>query len=209
MPDVLKVVLVQPKKPEPVAEVIEPIKPEPIKPKEIQPEPIKPEPVKKIIEPKPTQKVEPAKLVAAPEAKPEPVQAEPQVPVVIAATPKAEEKPVFVAPTPQPEPVIKEDIDAVKKIFLSDVQKEINQNLRYPKMAEKRGISGMARVEVFIDNEGNVTGVEIIESSGNDSLDSEAIAVIKRSNLKKYMNEKLSGKVKSFKTRVQFTLNEQ
>ena len=213
LPDVLTVELVKPKPPEPVIEKIQPVEPvkvEPIKPKEIKPKKPKTEPIKKLAEQKPEPKTEPVKAEPAPEAKPEPKpQPEQQVPEVIAEKPNAEEKPVFVAPKPQPEQTNDEDFGAAKKAFLSDIQKEFKQNLRYPKMAEKRGISGAARVEVFIDNEGNVTAAEIIETSGNDSLDAEAIAVIKRSDLKKYMNEKLFGKVKSFKTRVQFTINEQ
>lgn len=211
VPDVLKVVLVQPKKPEPVAEVIEPIKPEPIKPKEIQPEPIKPEPVKKIIEPKPTQKVEPAKLVAAPEAKPETVLPEPQVPVVIAATPKTEEKPVFVAPTPQPEPqknigTSDEEISSARDSYKQKVLDELIRNHRYPNIARQRGVQGEVKVKITLDKEGNVTDVSVEESSGNSMLDDGAIATVKRSNLKRLYPEILRGRDYYFTTSIKFTL---
>jgi periplasmic protein TonB len=211
MPDVLKVVLVQPKKPAPVAKVIEPIKPEPkipepIKPKEIQPKPIKPEPIKKIIEPKPAQKVAQAKPEASPEAKPEPIQAEPQVPVVIAATPKMDEKPAFVAPTPQPEAVTEEDIGTARNAYIKSVHQELKRNHRYPKMAERNGISGEVRVEIKFDKEGNVVSSSVIESSGNASLDEGALATVSRSNFRQYMKKILVGHIDTIIVPIVFTL---
>ena len=211
VPDVLKVVLVQPKKPEPVAEVIEPIKPEPIKPEpirpeEIQPKPIKPEPIKKIIEPKPVQKIEQTKPETAPVASPEPIQAEPQVPVVIAATPKMDEKPAFVAPTPQPEAVSEEDIGVAKSAYIKSVHQELKRNHRYPKMAERNGISGEVRVEIKFDKEGNVVSSSVIESSGNASLDEGALATVSRSNFKQYMKKILIGHIDTIVVPIVFTL---
>ncbi len=206
LPDVLKVELVQPKKPAPVAEVIEPIKPEPIKPEPIKPAQIKPEPIKKIIEPKPAQKIAQAKPEAAPEAKPEPVQAEPQVPIVIAATPKAEEKSVFVAPTPQPEPVTEEDIGVAKSAYIKSVHQELKRNHRYPKMAERNGISGEVKVEIKFDKEGNVISANVVESSGNNSLDEGALATVNRSNFKQYMKKILVGHIDTIIVPIVFTL---
>ena len=206
LPDVLKVELVQPKKLAPVAEVIEPIKPEPIKPETIKPAQIKPKPIKKIIAPKPTQKVEPARPEALPEAKPEPVQAEPQVPVVIAAMPNAEEKPVFVAPTPQPEPVTEEDIGAARSAYIKSVHQELKRNHRYPKMAERNGVSGEVKVEIKFDKDGNVVSSNVVESSGNASLDEGALATVSRSNFKQYMKKILIGHIDTIIVPIVFTL---
>lgn len=206
LPDVLKVELVQPKKPEPIVKVIEPIKPETIKPEPIKPKEIKPDSVKKLIEPKPAQKVERAKPEAAPEAKPEPTQAEPQVPVVIAATPKAEEKPVFVAPTPQPETVTEEDIGAARSAYIKSVHQELKRNHRYPKMAERNGVSGEVKVEIKFDKEGNVVSTNVVESSGNASLDEGALATVSRSNFKQYMKKILVGHIDTIVVPIVFTL---
>ena len=206
MPDVLEVKLLQPKKTEPVAEVIEAFKPEPIKPEPIKPKEIKAEPIKKIIEPKPAQKAEQALPEAAPEAKPEPVQIEPQVPVVIAATPKTQEKPVFVAPTPQPEPVTEEDIGAARNAYIKSVHQELKRNHRYPKMAERNGVSGEVRVEIKFDKEGNVVSTNVVESSGNASLDEGALATVSRSNFKQYMKKILVGHIDTIVVPIVFTL---
>jgi periplasmic protein TonB len=209
LPDVLKVELVQPKKPKPV-EVIEP-KIEPIKPEKLKPiEPTKPkvEPIKP--PPKTTPKTEP---VPAKENKPEVAQAEPPPsPAVIAVTPKADTTPVITVPTPEPvkeKPVNDDAYNAAKGSYKSSVQKEIQRNLRYPKMAEKRRITGVAKVEIHLDKEGNVTSVNVISSSGNDSLDAEAIAVIKRSDLKQFMNDTLADRINPLTMPISFTLPEE
>ena len=199
IPDVLKVEIVQPKKPEPV-KLIEPApelpKPEPIKPK---PELAKPLP--KIIP-----KIEP---IPAKENKPEVTQTEPPKPTVIAVAPKPDTTPVIVVPAPEPpkeKPLNDEAYNSAKSSYKSSVQKEIQRNLRYPKMAEKRRITGVAKVEIHLDREGNVTSVTVSNSSGNDSLDAEAIAVIKRSDLKQYMNDTLADRINPLIIPISFTL---
>lgn len=211
IPDVLKVELVQPKKPDVITEVIEPkpelVKTEPIKPKEIEAKPIKPEPVKKMLEPKPTQKLEQAKAESPPEIKAAPIQSEPQVPVVITTTPKAEEKPTFVAPATQLETVSEEDINAAKNSYIKSVHQELKRNHRYPKMAERNGIAGEVKVEIKFDKEGNVISTSILESSGNASLDEGALATVKRSNFKQYMKQILVGHIDTITVPIVFSLD--
>jgi protein TonB len=45
-----------------------------------------------------------------------------------------------------------------------------------------RGESGTARVYFVLDREGNVTSVRIMDSSGSDMLDEEALDLVKRSS---------------------------
>lgn len=212
MPDVLKVVLVQPKKSEPVIEKMAPIippkkVPEPIKPEPIKPKEIKPPPIKNVVEPQPEHvKTEPAPKL---ETRPVPVQTEPQVPVVIATTPKAEEKPAFVAPTPQLEAVTEEDISAAKNSYIKSVHQELKRNHRYPKMAERNGVSGEVKVEIKFDNEGDVIAIKVVESSGNTSLDEGALATVKRSNFKQYMKQILVGHIDTIIVPIVFTLASQ
>lgn len=205
-PDILKVELVQPKKAELIPEKIEPPAPEkipePNKPVQIKPKEIKTEPIKKVFEPKPAPVVEDTK----PETKPEPVQIEPQVPVVIATTPKTEENPAFVAPTPQPEAVTEEDISAARNSYINSVHQELKRNHRYPKMAERNGISGEVKVEIKFDKEGNIISSNIVESSGNASLDEGALATVSRSNFKQYMKKILVGHIDTIVVPIVFTL---
>lgn len=207
LPDVLKVEIVQPKKPVP-ALVPEPPKPEVAKPVEKikpAPEPIKPKPIKPAPKDLPKPQLEPVQ-----KSKPQPVQTEPPpIPAVITAAPKTESSPTFVTPTPEP-PKEKPDNDdaynAAKGSYRSSVQKEIQRNLRYPKMAQKHHVSGVAKVEIVLDAEGNISSVSVVSSSGNDSLDAEAVAVINRSNLEQYMNKMLKGKIDRIIIPVSFTL---
>jgi protein TonB len=197
----LTIELVQPKQPEalpqPVTETPAPAEPEPIK--EL------PKPIKKIekpIEPKPvTQPV--TNTEPAPEASPPPE--------VIAVAPTAEVKPTFVAPPPPPEPVkatgpSDSDIDAARAAYRNQVQRELKRNQRYPKVAETRGIEGDVKLEISIDDNGNVTNVAVAESSGNSALDDAAIAAVKRSNLKQYMQDILRGYIDTITVTVGFKL---
>ena len=204
VPDVLKVEIVQAKKPQP-AKPIEPA-PEPPKPAElIKPKPELAKPLPKIIP-----KTEP---IPAKQNKPEVTQTEPPPkPTVIAVMPKVDATPAIVVPAPEPpkeKPLNDEVYNSAKSSYKSSVQKEIQRNLRYPKMAEKRRITGIAKVEIHLDKEGNVTSVTVISSSGNDSLDAEAIAVIKRSDLKQYMNDTLADRINPLTMPISFTLAEE
>lgn len=208
-PEVLKVVLVMPKKLEPV--IPDEIKPVPLKAKEIKPKEIKPEPIKKAVEPAP-QKIEHAKPEPVTKQEATPAQTEPQVPTVIAVEPKPaeskqEEKPVFIAPAPKPEPTSDEDVGAAKSAYKQSILTELRRNHRYPKMAERNGISGAAKVEITFDAEGNVIATNIVESSGNNVLDEAALATVARSNLKQYMKKVLLGRIDTIIVPIVFTLN--
>ncbi|MGZ8270056.1 MAG: TonB family protein [Methylophilus sp.] len=199
----LDIELVQPKAPEPVA-IPEPPTPEPIKPPPIKRE-IKPEPIK---QPKKVEDTEP--IAKSIETKPE--SAAPVPPPVIAATPRTEVKPEFVAPPPPPpEPPkatgpTESEINAAKNAYRNQVQSELKRNQRYPKIAQQRSIQGDVGLEISIDSDGNVTNVAVVESSGNDSLDNAAIDAVKRSNIKQYMKDILRGHVDKITVTVGFKL---
>ena len=201
VPDVLKVEIVQAKKLEPV-KLIEPA-PEPLKPAE----PVKSKPKLAKPLPKIAPKTEP---IPAKENMPEVAQSEPAPQVaVIAVTPKADTTPAIVVPSAEPtkeKPLNDDTYNAAKSSYKSSVQKEIQRNLHYPKMAEKRRITGVAKVEIHLDKEGNVTSVSVVSSSGNDSLDAEAIAVIKRADLKQYMNSALAERINPLIMPISFAL---
>ena len=152
-PEVLNVELVLPAKPkpapEPIAKPAEPVKPlEPVKQKPVP----KPVATKPIIQPTPVNE--------------HPAPQEPQ-PKTITAIPKPETPPTFTAPpTPVPEPpkpvvASQDDINEAKNAYIISVQKELQRNHRYPKMAERSGIQGIAKVEIKLDKQGNIISAKI------------------------------------------------
>jgi periplasmic protein TonB len=199
IPDVLKVEIVQPKKPE---SVVIPEPPKPIEPIKQAPEPIKPLP-KKVLSPEP-------KPI---ESKPEPLQHEPPPPPsVITAAPKNDvAPPEITVPQPPPEPPKKtepsdDEINAAKGTFTQNVEDELKRNHRYPRVAQQRSIEGIVKVKIILDKEGNVINIAVIESSGNSILDEGAIATVKRSNLKQFYPKILHGRDYEFSTRIAFRL---
>lgn len=199
----LTIELVQPKQPEPLQEAPPaPVEPEPM------PEPVKeiPKPIKKMETP-----IERKPVTQAVAEAPAPQEAAPP-PEVIAVAPKAESKPTFVAPPPPPvEPPKRtgpseSDIQAARDAYRNQVQLELKRNQRYPRIAEQRGIEGDVKLEISIDHDGNVTNVSVDESSGNSALDEAAIAAVKRSNLKQYMQDILRGHIDKITVTVGFKL---
>ena len=217
LPDVLKVVIVQPKKPLPslVPELPKPEIAKPIEKIKSEPELIKPEPIKrkplKLTPIKPAPQDLPKPLpVPTQESKSQPDPSEPlATPRVIVAAPKTESSPAFIAPMiepPKDKPENDDGYNAAKGSYRNSVQKEIQRNLRYPKMAQKRLISGVAKIEIVLNAEGNISAVNLVSSSGNDLLDAEAVAVINRSSLQQYMNAMLKGKIDRIIIPVSFAL---
>ena len=150
-----------------------------------EPQP-KQEPVKPKVEPKPIPKVIPKpQPVVEKKVSPEPV-AEPPPPVM-AAAPKAEVKPTVTAPPPPPEPpkpvtVNQEEIDASRNQYGSLLSREIAKHKQYPKIAQMRGWQGDVAVDIQIDGSGNVLSTKIHTSSGFESLDKQALEMVKKAS---------------------------
>lgn len=210
------------KEPPPVIPVVqpEPVKPEPIKPEPPKPEPAKPQPVKS--EPKPVEQkpAVPQKSISSPDTPTEAprVVNESPAPAVIAAKPTAgESKPEVVAPAnpspaPAPEPAkasgpSEGDIEAARNAFRSAAHRELKKNQRYPRIAQDRGIEGDVKLSINLDDHGNVTGIEVVESSGNKSLDDAAIAAAQKSQLKQHFTDILRGKINNIIVTVSFKLS--
>jgi periplasmic protein TonB len=193
-----------------------PAKPEPPKPlPEPKPQPVKPPP--KPVEPKPTppQKTSP---VAEPPSEPARPAVETPAPAVITAKPTlSESKPEMVAAPPAPPAQPPEppkvtgpsegDIDAARNAFRNAVARELEKNKRYPRIALERGIEGIVKLNINIDDHGNITSIEVLESSGNRALDDAAIASAKKSQLKPHFNEILRGKINSIIVPMSFTIS--
>lgn len=179
-PEMIEVALMEVKKPEPPPPPPEPPKPEP--------QPLKPEPkLKQLPQPKPIptpQVIKPSEEITPPPSVSSP-------PAVIAVAPKAEAPPTFTAPTPVTEPtpveptkpqVSDEDIENAKNRYGSALTREISKHKKYPKIAQMRGWQGEVLLTLHLDGNGRVTSSEVANSSGFESLDNEALAMVKKSS---------------------------
>lgn len=179
IPRPLTIEIMQPTPPAPVA------LPEPV----IQPEPIKPEPVKKpefINEPVKPIKQKSPEPAPIQEANPEPAPVEPP-PAVITATPKVDVPPVVTVPVPPPEPPKKvepsdTDINDAKAQYGSTLGRAIAKHKSYPKIAQMRGWQGECLLDLKIDSSGNVLSANVKESSGHESLDNQALEMVRKAS---------------------------
>lgn len=203
--EVLKIELA----PKPETPKIEPPLPKPAtpipeqKPQPLKPLPAKTEPVPQLIKPQP-------EAVAPPPTTSPAIEPHPQ-PVITAKPVISESKPEFVAPPPPPEPPkatgpSESDIDNARNAFRSAAHRELKKNQRYPRIAADRGVEGEVKLNIHLDDNGNVTSVDVAESSGNQPLDDAAVSAAKKSNLKSYFHEILRGRVDSITVTVSFKL---
>lgn len=209
----IRIELVKEQPPAPVQPAAEP-QPTPPKP---QPEPLKPQPTPVKPEPKPV-KHEPMPQKPSPEPvveTPRPVVESPTPPVIAAKPTVSEAKPEVVVPppappAPPPEPVkagpSEGDIDAARNAFRSAAHRELKKNQRYPRIAQDRGIEGDVKLSINMDDHGNITGIEIVESSGNKAIDDAAISAAQKSQLKQHFTEILRGKINNIIVTVSFKL---
>ena len=173
----------EPVKPPELIIELAPPKPEPPAP----PAPVKPpEPVKPKIVPPPKAKPIPQPVVKT-VSTPQPVSEPP--PTVIAAAPKAEVTPVFVAPTPvvaKPEPpkpsVNQADLDSARNQYGSALSREIAKHINYPGIAKMRGWQGVVEIDFQLDGNGKILSQKIHTSSGFEVLDKQALEMVKKSN---------------------------
>ncbi len=57
--------------------------------------------------------------------------------------------------------------------------KYLSENVKYPAVAQKNGIQGRVICRFVVDKDGSITDIEVLRSSGDASLDNEAVRVIK------------------------------
>lgn len=213
----IRIELVKEQPPAPALPVAEP-EPTPVKPEPPKPQPVKSEPKPlehKPVEQKPVAPQKPSPTPEPPTETPRQVVESPAPAVITAKPTVSEAKSEMVAPpappAPPPEPVkasgpSEGDIEAARNAFKEAAQREIQKNLRYPRIALERGIEGVTNLHITFDDHGNVTSIEVVESSGNKAIDEAAIATIKKSQLKSLFNDLLRGRLKSTNVPVSFKL---
>jgi protein TonB len=176
-PEILTVDLVKLPEPPP-APTPEPVQPQPevVKPK-IVPK-IKPEP-KPIVKPLPTPVVEQNEPVA------EPPPSQPTEVIAVAPTPNTAPPVQTVAvPTPvkqDPPPVTNQvDYDDARSRYGNSLWGAISKYKKYPKIAAMRNWQGEAVVELELDGNGKLKSKKIIQSSGHEVLDKQALEMVEK-----------------------------
>jgi protein TonB len=92
------------------------------------------------------------------------------------------------------EPVYEQDKVEQKAEFTGGMMKQIEfmmQNLKYPKEAEKDGVSGTVRVYFIVEKDGTLTDVKVPDSV-HKALDAEGIRLVKA--MPKWTPAKVKGK---------------
>ena len=84
--------------------------------------------------------------------------------------------------------------------FNGDLQSYLSSHLRYPDDARETGAEGRSIIQFVVNEDGSISGVEIVRSAGNSSLDAEAKRVV--SGMPKWKPGKQQGKA----VKVYFTL---
>lgn len=172
----LVIELEQPKAPEPVA-AIEPV--QPTKPEVIPPKPIEKTQPKERLKPVIETPKEPTPATEEPVTKPSEV-----VPNIIAVAPKADTVPIATVPPPTPEPVKPVEIEPVDDNALGEygslLGRAIAKHKSYPKIAQMRGYQGDVLLDLKLDGNGNVLSAKVKEGSGYDSLDKQALEMVRK-----------------------------
>lgn len=173
-----------------------------------QPKPkpeIKPEPEFK---PKPIEKVQSVEKVNIPKqvevSKPNPVVEQPKKiapivdapPVVQTAVQPVQQKPTVAATTPNPVQVMTSSTVKDVEIGANGVQWKREPRISVEE-SELRGGAGIVLVMIEANEEGEITSVKVLESSGISSLDAKVVRAVRRAQLKPYMENGLAYSIKA------------
>jgi len=156
-------------------------KPEP--PPVVLPEPIKPEPVKPKVEPKPVPKPLIKPLPVITETKSESIPPPPTEVIAVAhktEAPPSPVPPVAIDPPKPTEPPRPVDTSAARDSYSNTLWGAISKHKRYPRIAEARGWEGEVIVELLVDGSGQLKSKKIIQRSGYDVLDKQALDMIEK-----------------------------
>ncbi len=96
----------------------------------------------------------------------------------------------------------------VQKDYERSLLRWVGQHQKYPVKAYRRGIEGEGRLVIVINRDGEVSSVEMAESTGKRILDRESINTVKRASPLPKMPEKLAGDSFEFSFPIEYTLEE-
>ena len=110
----------------------------------------------------------------------------------VAPTPTLEipvETTTAVAPTPVLNVV---DLDQLKRQYGNTAQQWLSKFMRYPRRAEYRGDEGIVLVRLVVNRDGEILESSLEDRSGNNLLDREAEAMIRRAGYLPVLPESLA-----------------
>lgn len=205
LPDLIEVSILPPPEPEPEPVAIQPeAPPEVVKP----PEEIKPK-----IEPKPIIKPTP-KPQPLPEPATQATETPPPATTDVIAVQKNESisAPITTPePTPEPSPAPPPpprvvDNSAARNGYGNTLWNAISQHKKYPRIAQARGWQGEVVLELLLDGNGKLLSKSIIQKSGYDVLDQQALEMVDKAAPFPAPPEALRGGSFSIKVPIPFKL---
>jgi TonB family protein len=81
-------------------------------------------------------------------------------------------------PPATPEPEEPASMDTAP--LMEGLRRRIEEELVYPYVARKKGLQGVVRLTLMLDEEGNLIDVVVVQSSGHKVLDSAAVALVEK-----------------------------
>jgi protein TonB len=141
-----------------------------------------------------------ARTRALPDAAPEQ-----QAAAATSAPPAVSERIAPVAAAPIQGQPSQKDSQAVAT-WRSQIQALVERNKRYPEAARSRRDQGIAQVRFTLDRNGIVGEARVIQSSGSDALDGEAVALLKRAQPFPAPPDTVAGDVVVVKLPIRFTV---
>lgn len=70
--------------------------------------------------------------------------------------------------------------EALVNDHLGEIKMILAQNLQYPKMAQKLKMQGDVKIAFLLERDGSITNIKVVESSGYDLLDRDAVELIEK-----------------------------
>ncbi len=159
-----------------VVELVQQAPPPPPPPEPPKPEPIKPKPlIKPVVKPLPV----PTEIKSEPTPPPPPPEVIAVAPQVDAPPPPT--PPVAIVPREPPKPiVVPVDTTVARDNYDSALWAAIVKHKQYPRIAQMRGWQGEAIVELQIDGNGKLKSKKIVQSSGHEVLDRQALDMVEK-----------------------------
>jgi periplasmic protein TonB len=183
--------------------------PEPVQPEPVQPEPPKPEPIKPKVLPKPVIKPAPSEIKEEPATVTPPPTTQTEV---IAVAPKPEAPPSPIPPAPvvtKPIAPTQVEVDTAYEGYGNTLWSAISKYKKYPRVAQMRGWQGEVIVELLLDGNGKLKSKRIIQNSGYDSLDQQALEMVDKAAPFPPPPEALRGSSFTIKVPIPFKLEAQ
>ncbi len=189
--------------PEPSPEQPLPVAPSPVEPPprlDPAPQAVPPAPRPAVVlpEPPPAPKRPAPRLAARPQP-PRPAQASPSQ--------QASEAPAPAAPATAPSPAVSAPPpSSALPGWKSELAGRLQRAKRYPDAARAREEQGAAAVTFTIDRGGHVLSASLVRSSGSQSLDEEAVALVRRADPLPPVPAELAGSTLTLTVPVTFSL---